>query len=98
MSSTGFLETLKDNKYLFDMGYPYYIKKRDSIVAITTDFGLIMVDVSWSDNIYSQLSIYHFLSNFESQKPKGICNWSSGKHYSESFIESSQWFGCQLVL
>jgi len=28
------------HKYLFDMGYPYYMKTTDQVIAITTDLGL----------------------------------------------------------
>lgn len=33
-------EAIKKHHYLFDMGYPYYMKALGNIVAITTDLGL----------------------------------------------------------
>lgn len=31
---------ISSHKYLFDMGYPYYMKTTDTVIAITTDLGL----------------------------------------------------------
>lgn len=39
-NSTNVPEPIKKHQYLFDMGYPYYLKVRENIVAITTDLGL----------------------------------------------------------
>jgi hypothetical protein len=33
-------EIIRKHQYLFDMGYPYYMKALGNIVAITTDLGL----------------------------------------------------------
>jgi hypothetical protein len=33
-------EIIRKHQYLFDMGYPYYIKALGNILAITTDLGL----------------------------------------------------------
>lgn len=30
-------------KYLFDMGYPYYVKANDNHIAVTTDIGLYII-------------------------------------------------------
>ncbi|EAR90973.3 hypothetical protein TTHERM_00145780 (macronuclear) [Tetrahymena thermophila SB210] len=36
-------DQLKQHKYIFDMGYPYYIKSKENIVAFTCDFGLCVL-------------------------------------------------------
>lgn len=36
---------IASHKYLFDMGYPYYMKTTDDIIAITTDLGLCIFGV-----------------------------------------------------
>lgn len=33
-------QPIKKHQYLFDMGYPYYLKVYENILAITTDLGL----------------------------------------------------------
>lgn len=38
-------EAIKKHQYLFDMGYPYYVKALGNIVAITTDLGLCIFKI-----------------------------------------------------
>jgi hypothetical protein len=38
-------DEIKKHQYLFDMGYPYYLKVFGSIIAITTDLGLCIFKI-----------------------------------------------------
>lgn len=35
-------QELRNHKYLFDMGYPYYVKVFGEFVAVTSDLGLLI--------------------------------------------------------
>jgi hypothetical protein len=38
-------EVIKKHRYLFDMGYPYYLKVFGNVIGITTDLGLCIFRV-----------------------------------------------------
>ena len=65
-SASNVPEPIKKHQYLFDMGYPYYMKVFGNILALTTDLGLcvfrlwIYIQLSdWSDLLWDKL-FYEF--------------------------------------
>ena len=38
----GVPKEIKKHQYLFDMGYAYYIKLQENVLAISTDLGLVV--------------------------------------------------------